>query len=340
MVEARQDDNYLLICAALGTSSSIVDHLLFCLLHPLLSILSSPFRIIVHEQRPKMANAAPVKAFPILAFLKVHSFWVQAVNSTVPEPYLDEVFHVPQAQAYWAGNWTQWDPKITTPPGLYLFSNAFNNLSKTILKRELVQTTEDLRNTSAILLWLLFVSLRVFRSLRARDGRSGIIYRELNIMLFPMFFFFSALYYTDLLSALTVMVSYIFWGLGQTTMTSGMLFYRFMHFLSGLAAVATRQTNIFWVAIFLGGLQVVQTINLATRSPSSPRVAIAQVEGQCLTISLLLGLTLSRLYPNSSQYRKGCSDLYLKSRAGPHTSTVTSPMLRCFRVSERGRCSR
>jgi alpha-1,2-glucosyltransferase len=227
-----------------------------------------------------MANTAPVKAFPVLAFLKLHSSWIAAVNSTVPESYLDEVFHIPQAQAYWAGNWTHWDPKITTPPGLYVFSNAFNSVSKAIFKKEDVQTTEDLRNVSAVILWFLFVSLRVFRSLRRREGQPGIIYRELNIMLFPLLFFFSALYYTDLFSALTVMVSYIFWGLGQTTVTSSMLFYRTMHLLSGLVALTTRQTNIFWVAIFLGGLQVVQTINVAAKSPLSPQVADAKIEGQ------------------------------------------------------------
>lgn len=30
----------------------------------------------------------------------------------------DEPFHVPQAQAYCKGEYTTWDPKITTPPGL------------------------------------------------------------------------------------------------------------------------------------------------------------------------------------------------------------------------------
>jgi hypothetical protein len=30
----------------------------------------------------------------------------------------DEPFHVPQAQAYCRNEWTVWDPKLTTPPGL------------------------------------------------------------------------------------------------------------------------------------------------------------------------------------------------------------------------------
>lgn len=31
----------------------------------------------------------------------------------------DELFHVPQAQHYCLGNFTHWDPMITTFPGLY-----------------------------------------------------------------------------------------------------------------------------------------------------------------------------------------------------------------------------
>lgn len=33
----------------------------------------------------------------------------------------DEVFHIPQAQAYCEGKFGIWDDKITTPPGLYVF---------------------------------------------------------------------------------------------------------------------------------------------------------------------------------------------------------------------------
>ena len=44
------------------------------------------------------------------------------VNTRVPDPYMDEIFHIPQAQKYCDGNFTQWDNKITTLPGLYIFS--------------------------------------------------------------------------------------------------------------------------------------------------------------------------------------------------------------------------
>ncbi|KAL2541920.1 DIE2/ALG10 family [Abeliophyllum distichum] len=47
------------------------------------------------------------------------------VNRVVPEPYMDEIFHVPQAQQYCKGNFRSWDPMITTFPGLYFLSLAY-----------------------------------------------------------------------------------------------------------------------------------------------------------------------------------------------------------------------
>lgn len=44
--------------------------------------------------------------------------WQAVVAVWVPEPYLDEIFHIPQARRYCQGRWLEWDDKITTPPGL------------------------------------------------------------------------------------------------------------------------------------------------------------------------------------------------------------------------------
>ena len=43
---------------------------------------------------------------------------VKWVKFHVPRPYMDEIFHVPQAMAYCKGDFSDWDDKITTPPGL------------------------------------------------------------------------------------------------------------------------------------------------------------------------------------------------------------------------------
>ncbi|KAJ1394393.1 Alpha-2-glucosyltransferase Alg10 [Sesbania bispinosa] len=59
-----------------------------------------------------------------LALAAIVSFWVipisLLVNRTVPDSYMDEIFHIPQAQQYCRGNFRSWDPMITTPPGLFM----------------------------------------------------------------------------------------------------------------------------------------------------------------------------------------------------------------------------
>ncbi|KAJ3489843.1 hypothetical protein NLG97_g5910 [Lecanicillium saksenae] len=57
---------------------------------------------------------------PILLTCAVQ-LWFTLVSRAVPEPYLDEIFHIPQAQKYCEGRFLDWDDKITTPPGLYEF---------------------------------------------------------------------------------------------------------------------------------------------------------------------------------------------------------------------------
>jgi hypothetical protein len=56
---------------------------------------------------------------PKTLFLVFHILAFAVVSQVAPDPYIDEIFHVPQAQAYCAGNFSYWNDKITTPPGLY-----------------------------------------------------------------------------------------------------------------------------------------------------------------------------------------------------------------------------
>ncbi|KAK7293046.1 hypothetical protein RJT34_15907 [Clitoria ternatea] len=65
-----------------------------------------------------------------IALTAMVSLWVipTLVNCIVPEPCMDEIFHIPQAQPYCKGNFGSWDPMFTTPPGLY-FSVMGNTLT-------------------------------------------------------------------------------------------------------------------------------------------------------------------------------------------------------------------
>ena len=41
------------------------------------------------------------------------------VDYFVSQPYMDEFFHFRQTMTWCEGRWNEWDPKITTLPGLY-----------------------------------------------------------------------------------------------------------------------------------------------------------------------------------------------------------------------------
>lgn len=223
-------------------------------------------------------------------------FWRTKVNTTVPEPYLDEVFHVGQAQAYWAHNWTHWDPKITTPPGLYLWSYLLcaallflRGSPKEVGPSEL--RTTNVAAMTVLLPWRLQTLLDLLRKERnTRPSGAWVSHTVLNICLFPPLFFFSALYYTDILALLVVAEAYI-WdikrssGSAKKTWSSALLGHASLRtagfLVFGLAALAFRQTNIFWVSVFLGGLQVVRTLREnATPCKSSDLAEIIKKSSQ------------------------------------------------------------
>ncbi|KAL6158878.1 glucosyltransferase [Exserohilum turcicum] len=214
--------------------------------------------------------------------------WVERVSGLVPEPYLDEFFHVPQAQKYCKGDYS-WDPKITTPPGLYLISKLF----KPLLGCE----TRALRIQNAVALCaILALSYLIRRILRFRaspgkplhesrdvskkgssveDPTFVDIHTAINICLFSPLFFFSGLYYTDVMSTLAVLLAY------TAHLASSQSPSSFIHgvsvLVSGIFALFFRQTNIFWVAVFPAGLAVVNALKADAPSTTSSTRDIAQV---------------------------------------------------------------
>jgi len=51
-------------------------------------------------------------------FTIFHLVAFAVVTKVAPEPYIDETFHIAQCKAYCRGEFTAWNNKITTPPGL------------------------------------------------------------------------------------------------------------------------------------------------------------------------------------------------------------------------------
>ncbi|KAL4897891.1 tyrosyl-DNA phosphodiesterase-domain-containing protein [Aspergillus ambiguus] len=202
--------------------------------------------------------------------LLVIPVWMSRVSAVVTEPYLDEAFHVPQAQAYWHHQWTHWDPKITTPPGLYIWSYVLCIVALTLRDSPKELHPEALRATNVaaaavFLPWRLQTLLDTLRKERnTRPSGAWLSHTVLNICLFPPLFFFSGLYYTDILALLAVVEAYN-WDLKRATSLTTVPSRTVIFLLLGLVALVCRQTNIFWVAVFFGGLQVVRTVSQSAK---------------------------------------------------------------------------
>ncbi|VDO40128.1 unnamed protein product [Onchocerca flexuosa] len=141
---------------------------------------------------------------------------------------MDEVFHINQARRFCVLNFT-WNPKITTPPALYILSVPF------FCSYE--------RYTNSALIPFAFVGCIKFRQLfRKPTSKLNSRYLEfilssLIVLLLPVLFHSSLLYYTDLLSITTLL-----WAISlQPGILSSFIF---------AISICTRQTNIIWAAVY------------------------------------------------------------------------------------------
>ncbi|KAI7465651.1 hypothetical protein KC357_g7568 [Hortaea werneckii] len=212
------------------------------------------------------------------------SAWFYLVDRTVTEPYLDEVFHVRQAQLYCAGNFHDWDPKITTPPGLYLvsyllsFSNWLNErfgfgFALPLLGCNLAALRLANVLGLALLAAVAYISYQT-RSPHPRRERRLFQHSALNMVLFPPLFFFSALYYTDIWSTLSVVVFYVqMVDAHRSNMKATERFVRLVAL--GFVSLTFRQTNVFWITVFPAAVTLVQHLDKgqeAVRSSMHRRV--------------------------------------------------------------------
>ncbi|KAF8342782.1 glucosyltransferase [Cantharellus anzutake] len=183
------------------------------------------------------------------AFAAFNILVAKEVNTVVNEPYMDEPFHIPQAQAYCRGEWDSWDPKITTPPGLYLLSVI---LKKIFLFKCTIGT---LRLTNILLLSFfppLISSLQAkLRRIDAPQSWLEPTLESIVISAFPITWFFAFLYYTETGSVFFVLACLLA-ALHQKHWLAALL---------GLISCTFRQTNIVWVFYALG-LSLLKTLHL------------------------------------------------------------------------------
>ncbi|KAH7312421.1 DIE2/ALG10 family-domain-containing protein [Stachybotrys elegans] len=198
--------------------------------------------------------------------------WLRLVSAFVPEAYLDEFFHIPQAQKYCQGRFREWDDKITTPPGLYLISSFPRTLMRSIgAGADNVCDESTLRSLNTV--GLLLLSLLAMLCRQQLEGllQHGIplanigvrsqysAHTALNIALFPVLFFFSGLYYTDVMSTVVVMLAFLLHLYRVSGRPNSVRSDISVVFL-GLSSLLMRQTNVFWSVVFLGGLETAHAV--------------------------------------------------------------------------------
>ncbi|KAL4440524.1 hypothetical protein ABPG75_003525 [Micractinium tetrahymenae] len=165
-----------------------------------------------------------------------------------PEPYMDEPFHVPQTQRWCAGRWRDWDPKITTFPGLYFFGVAAGRLEAALLSALGCPPAQPCSTTALRSVNLLFATacLPLFygtaQALDASRSQAQLLLMTAACFLFPLHFFFTFLYYTDVPSLFSVLAAYLAAVPHRRYRLGAAL---------GAAAVLMRQTNAVWAAYAL-----------------------------------------------------------------------------------------
>lgn len=92
----------------------------------------------------------------------------------------------------------------------------------------------------------------------AKRVQMRMAHNSLNIGLFPPLFFFSALYYTDIMSTVAVLLQLWLRQYFPASTTSSLRSP--LLFLTGFVSLMFRQTNIFWTAVFPAILDAIDVV--------------------------------------------------------------------------------
>lgn len=167
------------------------------------------------------------------AFLAMTVTIFQEVQLHVTKPFIDEIFHLRQCSVYCAHKFTEWDNKITTPPGLYLLGTAYHHIL------QLFGLPDSCGYTALRSLNLVggVLALPAVLSLVPTTN-----FWKINVVSLPLLYTYYFLFYTDVW--LTVLVA-----LSITTVIKYPSFKgALLSNLAGFLSLWFRQTNIIWIA--------------------------------------------------------------------------------------------
>lgn len=169
-----------------------------------------------------------------------------------------------------------------------------------------------LRLTNALgLVFLSYLSLlcrqgfehQLSRASKPASGSSSYaLHTAFNIGLFPLLFFFSGLYYTDVLSTAVVLGSFINC-LQRVSRDTSPIASDLVTVVLGVITLFFRQTNVFWVVVFMGGLEVVHAVKtLRPKKVAKPKATTLWEQlkqfGWRYSVGDIHDLSVCRAYPD------------------------------------------
>lgn len=183
---------------------------------------------------------ANIAIYPVLLLYFFGTF-AYVTRNVVPYEFIDEQFHIGQTITYLKGHWFTWDPKITTPPGLYILGWLNYKVLKPLLKSWSTLTILRLVNAFGGLVYFPLVVLRPIFLFNA------ISFWPVALMSFPLMATYYYLYYTDVWSTIFIIQSL---SIGLT-MPFGLSKSIWLSALFAGISCLFRQTNIVWCGFIM-----------------------------------------------------------------------------------------
>lgn len=265
------------------------------------------WKLMLKRWRKQLKQAAPSAAVGFLgspltllaAALGVYAVIAQFVHTNVRWPYMDEIFHIPQAQQFCERKYQSWDQKITTLPGMYIISAAGAEVARLgawVLRRSTKAavaaacSTPALRSLnivlSSLVLWLARdISTILHPGLSAWEHNL----KAAAVGLYPVHFFFAFLYYTEAASLAATLATLRYALAGAPRAAAA----------AGAAAILARQTNAAWVAFSLA-LWALHALHLP---PKLARLPLHErIVGAAHSARLRIGPLLPQLAPGAALF--------------------------------------
>lgn len=168
-------------------------------------------------------------------------YFSQLTYERIRQPFIDEYFHYEQLVHYLEGNWLHWDPLITTPPGLYYLTWAY------------IQVVNWLGFCLGSVFAIDAKYFTVLNQARSFNFLGGLVIVycchqikaevwPASMLLNPLLVIYYSLYYTDVWSAVMVMIMYTL----ATKKVNASAPEAWLAAIVGFASLWLRQTNIVW----------------------------------------------------------------------------------------------